>query len=147
MLVFEERRNRSSQRKTSQSKGENQQLTHPTYGEARRVISPLHYFSFTCECILYFHFLLCFGVMDTILLKIYVLCQVRSLYEDFGVSTILVIGGSGDYFQVCKPAVYGIDISYPACVRSGVHMKAAVGLTNSLGPSPKLYQGLPRQFF
>ena len=43
-------------------------------GEARRVISSLHYFSFPCECLLYFHFLLCFGVMDTILLKIYVLC-------------------------------------------------------------------------
>jgi len=58
---------------------------------------------------------------------------VRSLYEDFGVSTILVIGGSGDYFQVCKPAVYGTDISYSACVRSGVHMKVAVGVRNSLG--------------
>ena len=63
----------------------------------------------------------------------------RSLYEDFGVSTILVIGGSGDYFQVCKPAVYGIDIGYPACVRSGVHMKAAVSKRNFLGPSPKLW--------
>ena len=26
--------------------------------------------------------------------------QVRSLFDDFGVSSILVIGGSGDYFQV-----------------------------------------------
>ena len=32
MLVFEERENRSTQRKTSQSKGENQQQTQPTYG-------------------------------------------------------------------------------------------------------------------
>ena len=34
-------------------------------------------------------------------IKQFFLCfQVRSLYEDFGVSSILVIGGSGDYFQV-----------------------------------------------
>ena len=32
MLVFEERGNQSTQRKTSRSKGENQQQTQPTYG-------------------------------------------------------------------------------------------------------------------
>ena len=32
MLVFEERENRSTQRKTTQSKGENQQQTQPTSG-------------------------------------------------------------------------------------------------------------------
>ncbi|CAH3028763.1 unnamed protein product [Porites evermanni] len=31
--------------------------------------------------------------------------KVRSLYEDFGVSTILVIGGSGDYFQVADHVI------------------------------------------
>ena len=32
VLVFEERENRSTRRKTSRSKGENQQQTQPTYG-------------------------------------------------------------------------------------------------------------------
>ena len=32
MLVFEEGENRSTRRKTSRSKGENQQQTQPTYG-------------------------------------------------------------------------------------------------------------------
>jgi len=31
--------------------------------------------------------------------------KVRSLYEDFGVSSILVIGGSGDYFQVADHVI------------------------------------------
>ena len=42
MLVFEEGRNRSTQRKTSQSKGENQQLTHPTYGASAGIWTPGH---------------------------------------------------------------------------------------------------------
>ena len=42
MQVFEERRNRSSRRKTSQSKGENQQLTHPMYGANAGIWTPGH---------------------------------------------------------------------------------------------------------
>ena len=31
--------------------------------------------------------------------------RVRSLYEDEGISSILVIGGAGDYFDVCDAVV------------------------------------------
>ncbi len=39
--------------------------------------------------------------------------RVRSLYEDAGVSTILVIGGSGDYFVVADHVI-GMDSYHPA---------------------------------
>ena len=43
VLVFEERENWSTSKKTSQSKGENQQQMQPTHMVLNQVLNPIHF--------------------------------------------------------------------------------------------------------
>ena len=62
--------------------------------------------------------------------------MVRPLYEDHGISTVLVLGGSGDYFDVAD-TVIAMDEFIPFDVTADAH-RVAVEI-----PAPRLEEGEP----
>ncbi|MEM6789320.1 MAG: ABC-ATPase domain-containing protein [Myxococcota bacterium] len=74
--------------------------------------------------------------------------RVRALYDDHGVSTVLVVGGSGDYFDVAD-TVIALDAYVPRDVTSEARAIAAERPTgrrsDARGPLPACRHRAPRQ--
>ena len=71
--------------------------------------------------------------------------KVRQLYDDYGISTILVMGGSGDYFDVAD-TVIAMDEYQPADVTESARQVAATYHTDRHAEGGKVFGRLsPRQ--